>query len=68
MDAEERFETLETKAAYQEESLSKLSGEVWDLSRRMDRLEALVTELRRKAAEADTPGPGAPADQRPPHY
>jgi SlyX protein len=68
MDAGDRFETLETKASYQEESLSKLSGEVWDLSRRMDRLESLVAELRRKAAEADAPGTGAPADQKPPHY
>ena len=68
MDAGDRFETLEIKAAYQEESLAKLNGEVWDLSRRMDRLESLVAELRRKLAETEGPGPGAPADQRPPHY
>ncbi|HOX14208.1 MAG TPA: SlyX family protein [Spirochaetia bacterium] len=68
MDAGDRFEALEIKAAYQEESLAKLNGEVWDLSRRMDRLEDLVTELRRKLAEAEGSEPGAPADRRPPHY
>lgn len=68
MDAGDRFEALEIKAAYQEESLAKLSGEVWDLSRRMDRLESLVSELRRKLAEAEGTESGAPADQRPPHY
>ena len=68
MDGGERFEALEVKAAYQEESLSKLNGEVWDLSRRMDRLESLVSELRRKLAEAVGSESGAPADQRPPHY
>ncbi len=68
MDAGERFEALETKAAYQEETLAKLNGEVWDLSRRMDRLEALVTEFRRKLADVERPEPGAPADERPPHY
>lgn len=68
MDEGGRFETLEIKAAYQEESLAKLNGEVWDLSRRMDRLESLVTELRRKLAETEAPEPGAAADERPPHY
>ncbi len=68
MDAGDRFEALEIKAAYQEESLAKLNGEVWDLSRRMDRLEGLVTELRRKVLETGHPEPGAPGDQRPPHY
>ncbi len=63
-----RFEALEIRAAYQEETLSKLSGEVWDLSRRMDRLEALLTELRRKVLELGHPEPPAPGDERPPHY
>ena len=68
MDAGDRFETLEIKAAYQEESLAKLNGEVWDLSRRMDRLESLVAELRRKLAEAEGTESPAPADRRPPPY
>lgn len=63
-----RFEILEIKAAYQEETLSKLSGEVWELSRRMDRLESLVSELRRKLLEMGNPEPPAPGDDRPPHY
>ena len=68
MDADNRFESLETKAAYQEETLSKLNGEVWDLARRMDRMEALISELRRKLGDLERPDSGAPADQRPPHY
>ncbi|NLJ47759.1 MAG: SlyX family protein [Treponema sp.] len=68
MDTQERFEALEIKTAYQEETLSKLSGEVWDLSRRMDRLEALVAEMRRKILELGHPESPAPGDERPPHY
>ncbi len=65
---ERRQEALEMKSAYQEEEVSKLSGLTWDLTRRMDRLEALVADIRRKLAALEDPSPNPPADQRPPHY
>ena len=65
---ERRLEALETKYAYQEETVSNLSGLVWDLQRKADRLEALVVDLGRKMSELENPAPNPPADQKPPHY
>jgi uncharacterized coiled-coil protein SlyX len=63
-----RMEVLETQFAYQEEAVSKMSALVWDLSRRMDRLEALSADMRRKLAEVENSEPNPSADQKPPHY
>lgn len=65
---ERRLEGLETKFAYQEEAVSKMSELVWNLSRRVDHLESLASEMRRRLVEMENPEPNPPADQRPPHY
>lgn len=65
---DDRFEALETKAAYQDQTLSELSGQVWDIARRLDRLETLVADLRRKQGEAEGSGSNPSADVKPPHY
>jgi len=65
---ERRMEALETQSAYQEEAVSKLSGLVWDLTRRLDRIESAISDMRRKMGELENPASNPPADQKPPHY
>jgi SlyX protein len=62
-----RLETLETKAAFQEDALQQLSDVLVAQQARIDRLEArlalLAEQLERQADE----GAGL-AEERPPHY
>lgn len=64
-----RLEALETKAAYQELALAELSSELFEASRRIERLEKLLREMAGKIKElTEAAEPQAPGDVRPPHW
>ncbi|MDR3418281.1 MAG: SlyX family protein [Nevskia sp.] len=68
MDEQRQIE-LETKLAYQEETLQVLSQEVARQQRRIEQLEACCRELlQRGRTAAEAALRGAPADEVPPHY
>jgi SlyX protein len=62
-----RLETLETRAAFQEDALQQLSDVLVAQQARIDRLEArlalLAEQLERPADEG-----GGLGEERPPHY
>ena len=67
MDHEERFVDIEIKLAHQEDLVESLNGVVYQQSRRIDQLEAMVSQLAehlRNNAEARQ----SPVNEPPPHY
>ncbi|HUX40697.1 MAG TPA: SlyX family protein [Rectinemataceae bacterium] len=66
---DERIEALETRVAYQDRALAELSSELFEASKRIERLEKSLRDVSGKvkdlAAEAEQPAPG---DVRPPHW
>jgi len=68
-DPEAAIEALEIKLAYQERAVSDLSRELFESSKRIDRLEKLLREVARKVKElSDAAEPPASGDVRPPHW
>ncbi|HUX36447.1 MAG TPA: SlyX family protein [Rectinemataceae bacterium] len=65
----ERLEALETKAAYQERAVVELSSELFEASRRIERLEKLLRGMAGKIKElTEAAEPQASGDVRPPHW
>ncbi|MCX7023316.1 MAG: SlyX family protein [Spirochaetes bacterium] len=64
-----RMEKLEATFAYHERDIADTNELVYGISKRVDRLEALVSRLTERMME---PGgekmPPLPDDERPPHY
>lgn len=66
---EDRFIDLETRLAYQDESLRVLSDTVARQQKQIDRLDQLCRQMiERIKAQASEAFKDAPADERPPHY
>ena len=67
-----RLQALEIKFAYQDQTISELSGVVYEYGKRIDSLEEKIqSTLARLAEMGNEKGPGAPgtaAQERPPHY
>jgi SlyX protein len=63
----ERLDTLETRLAYQDETIEQLNQTITAQWKQIDALTRQVAQLgeRLQEAEANTPGP---ANERPPHY
>jgi len=60
---------LETRLAYQDETLRVLSDEVARQQRRIERLERRCLELAEQWSSANrVPALNPPADEAPPHY
>lgn len=65
---DERFEALETKLAFQEDTIAQLNDALIEQQSRIDDLETSVrTLLERIDEEPDLPSL-TPQDERPPHY
>ena len=64
-----RIEELETKISYQDRALAELSSELFEASKRIERLEKSLRDVAGKvkdlAAEAEEQTPG---NVRPPHW
>lgn len=69
-DPDSRFVDLETRIAYQEESIRILSEAVADQQKQIDGLKLFTRELleRIKAQSDSHPGAMDPAQEIPPHY
>jgi uncharacterized coiled-coil protein SlyX len=66
---ERRLLELESKSSFQESELQDMSGALVDQDARIQRLEALVRDLREKVKELAGEGQGPlPTNERPPHY
>ncbi|PKL24899.1 MAG: hypothetical protein CVV47_06310 [Spirochaetae bacterium HGW-Spirochaetae-3] len=62
-------ESIETKIAYLEKTVSDLDGLVYEYGRRTERLEEAMRAMARRISEMGSDkGPGMPAGERPPHY
>jgi SlyX protein len=63
----ERIDTLETRLAYQDETIEQLNQTITAQWKQIDALTRKVTELGDRLQEAEANAPG-PASERPPHY
>jgi SlyX protein len=65
--AEERFVDIEIKLAHQEDLVESLNQMVYQQSRRIDQLEAMVAKLAEHVRNNAHSGPGT-LNEKPPHY
>ncbi len=67
--ADERFAVLETKLAYQEQTIKELDALVYEQGSAINRLETMLKLLtdKLKSLDSGTSQPMA-ASERPPHY
>ncbi len=65
----ERIDALESRLAYQDQTIEQLNETITAQWKQIDALERQLATLteRMQEAEANAPAP-APADERPPHY
>ena len=67
MSNEDRFVDIEIKLAHQEDLVESLNQMVYQQSRRIDQLEAMVAGLAEHIRTSAQSG-GAPLNEKPPHY
>jgi len=67
---EERLVEIETKIAFQEQTIMDLNDVVYEQQKEIQRLSTICDALMKniKAFSEDTPGSNAPANEKPPHY
>ncbi len=66
---EDRFVTIETKLAYQEDLIEELNKVVYQQQQKLSQLEAVCTTLARHIQSlAEAGGEGRAGNERPPHY
>jgi len=65
--AEERFVDIEIKLAHQEDTVEQLNQAVYQQGRRIDQLEAMVSQLAEHIRNNAQSGPN-PGGEKPPHY
>lgn len=64
---EDRFVDIEIKLAHQEDLVESLNQVVYQQSRRIDQLEAMLGQLADHIRDGAQSGPN-PVSERPPHY
>jgi SlyX protein len=64
---EDRFVDIEIKLAHQEDLVESLNQMVYQQGRRIDQLEAMVSQLAEHIRNNAQSGPN-PANDKPPHY
>jgi SlyX protein len=68
MDQDERFVAIEIKLAHQEDLVESLNDVVYQQTRRIDELEAMVNALGEHIRNAAQSAPGSGGHEVPPHY
>ena len=63
----ERIDTLETRIAYQDDTIETLNQTITAQWKQIDALTRKIAELGERLQEAETNAPG-PANEPPPHY
>jgi SlyX protein len=64
----DRIERIETRVAYQEQSIQQLSDVVYRQEKQIAVLEAAVTMLRDRVGKLADAVPDPARDETPPHY
>ena len=64
----DRIERIETRVAFQEQSIQELSDTVYRQEKQIAVLEAAVTMLRERVGELADAVPEPNRDETPPHY
>jgi SlyX protein len=67
---EERLVEVETKIAFQEQTIKDLSDVLYEQQQKLERLDSICDALVKRVKELSefTPGIDAPANDKPPHY
>ncbi|MDY6980994.1 MAG: SlyX family protein [Pseudomonadota bacterium] len=68
MSMEQRIEQLETRVAFQDEALNRLSDIIADQRRELDRLQQEMAELKDRFREIRAAGVNPQEPEIPPHY
>lgn len=63
----ERIDALETRVAYQDETIEALNATITSQWKQIDALTRQLAALSDRLQEAEARAPG-PANERPPHY
>ncbi len=63
----ERIDTLETRLAYQDDTIETLNQTITAQWKQIDVLTRQIAQLSERLQEAEANAPGA-ANERPPHY
>jgi SlyX protein len=68
--SEERLVEIETKLAFQEQTIMELNDVVYEQHKEIQRLGSICDTLANRLKEFSgfTPGSNAPANEKPPHY
>ncbi len=68
--SEERLVEIETRIAFQEQTIKDLSDVIYKQQQEIDRLGAICAALEKQSKELaeSNQGGGAPANEQPPHY
>lgn len=66
---DQRLEALETRLAYQDDTIEKLNAAITEQWGKIDVLTRQVAELRDRLRDAESrAAPPGPLDEKPPHY
>ena len=65
---EDRFTTIETKLAYQEDALEQLNNVITTQQTLLNKLEKACKYLNQRIDELDPAGQDKPGEEPPPHY
>jgi SlyX protein len=67
---EDRLIEIETKIAFQENTIKDLNDVIYEQQKEMDRLGLICEALVKRVKEFSEfiPGTDAPSDEKPPHY
>ena len=68
--SEDRLVEIETKLAFQEQTIEDLNDVLYEQQQEIERLGAICDALVKRVKELSefTPGIDAPANEKPPHY
>jgi SlyX protein len=67
-DPQARLTDLETRLAYQDDTLDKLDAVIAVQAQRIARLETALERLAQRLDGLQRPAPAEVSDERPPHY
>jgi SlyX protein len=67
-DPQARLTDLETRLAYQDDTLDKLDAVIAVQAQRIARLESALERLAQRLDGLQRPAPAEVSDERPPHY
>lgn len=65
---DQRLIDLETRIAFQEDSIQALSDELYRQQKALEHLQQLCNLMLQRLQELSAGGPSGPVDEKPPHY